>query len=67
MKHPCFCRCGSDVATHAKSSPMTVVSDQVGAPSSVHDTERLLDMTALHWRRALRETPGSLAHKGALQ
>jgi hypothetical protein len=26
-----------------------------------------VDMTALHWRRAFRETLGSLAHKGAPQ
>jgi dTDP-4-dehydrorhamnose reductase len=47
----------ADYPTAARRPPCSILDKR--------DTERLLGLTALHWRRALRETLGALAHEGA--
>lgn len=47
----------ADYPTAARRPPYSILDKR--------DTERLLGIAALHWRRALRDTLGALAHDGA--
>jgi dTDP-4-dehydrorhamnose reductase len=47
----------ADYPTAARRPPSSLLDKR--------DTEQLLGLAALHWRRALRETLGALANKGA--